>query len=174
MSLIDIPRFKCYVNKSYLTNGKEIGYLEAYCFAVTCIEARPLLFTVHTVEGAIFSRLPIWAIYHKLPELDQLPKGKLDKWGAISSEGQAIAHQYLKDYWVETRIGQGIYKFTIDYFGGGFSEDPEQHKTSNIIFLDNGQICAMPNNYCIFKDEHFTDDEIKTKYARNSKYFMLE
>lgn len=175
--ILDVPRFKCFVDKRFLTNDAETGLLEAYCFSVTLIESRPLLWTVHTIDGAVYSRLPTWAIYTRPDALVVDESQHLDTWGAISSNGQVIAHQYLKDYWAEVTLGgskqEGLYKFTIDYFDGGFSECPEQHKTSNIIFLESGQICAVPNNYCLFKDRHFVNDEVTTKYRRNTRYYTL-
>lgn len=168
---INIPRFKCYVDKYFLTNKKEKGLIEAYCIAVTTVESRPLLWTIHTIEGALWSRIPTWAIYTKPTKLRAT--NLVDLWGAISSNSQVVKYNYLKDYWVKTKFGDGIYQFTIDYFKDGFSEDPEQHKTSNIIFLENGYVVAMPNNYCIFKDRHFTIDKIKTKYQRTSEYYKL-
>lgn len=171
---LDVPRLKILVDKKFLTNKKENGLIEAYLFAVTLIESRPLLFTVHTIDGAVYSRIPIDALYTKKPK-KILNRRYLDPWGAISSNGQVVSHQYLKDYAVQSvrceRLGR--YLFTIDYFNGGFAEDPEEFKTSNVIALENGQICAWPNNYCLFKDEHFTESPVKTKYSRNKEYFVL-
>lgn len=175
--LINIPRFKCFVEKEFLTAGAESGRIEAYCFAVTLLESRPLLFTVHTIEGALFSRLPIWSLSHRAYPEEVLSREKLDPWGAISGNGHAVAYDYLKDYHtvvtVEGKQAEGRYAFTIDYFSGGFSEDPEQHKTSNIIFLEGGQICAVPNNFCLFPDSHFTRKEVTTGYKRSSNYYTL-
>lgn len=175
--ILDIPRFKCFIDVKYLTDGKSSGFVEGYCFSVTLLESRPLLFTVHTIHGAVYSRIPIQAIYHQIPEntLNLLESKKLDPWGAISSEGQAICHQYLKDYetlYLKEDI-KGVYKFTIDYFNGGFAQDPEQHKTSNVLFLDNGQIAAIPNNFCLFLDGHFTTSVVDLPYKRNTQYYYI-
>jgi len=104
----------------------------------------------------------------------------LDMWGAISSQAQAVKHKYLKDYEVYVnftdKVVKGTYQFTIDYFEDGFSEDPEQHKTSNIIFLDSGYICAVPNNYCLFKDKHFTkpiEEKSQIENKRQSIYHKV-
>lgn len=177
--ILDIPRFKCQVEAHFLSNGTEKGYVDAYCFAVTLIEARPIMFTVHTVHGAIYSRLPIWALRQNITTKTEKKTfyKSLDQWGAISSTAQVIKHAYLKDYSVKAMPldMMGTYWFTIDYFGEDFSQDPEQSKTSNIIMLDNGQICAMPNNMCLFQDRHFTDNEKpRFKYKRSLKYHHLD
>ena len=170
---IDIPRFKCFVNKLYLTNQEETGLVEAYCFAITLIESRPLLFTVHTVDGAIYSRLPLNALKWHKTDFKEHPLKHVDPWGAISSNGHAVAHSYLKDYGIKTIFGVGTYMFTIDYFDGGFAEDPEQHKCSHMIQMRDGYFFAFPNNMCWFLDGHFTNPIPGTDYKRNDIYFRL-
>lgn len=178
--ILDIPRFKCYTKSEYLSDNQVAGkYIEAYAFAVTLIESRTILWTVHTIDGAVYSRLPTKAIFHQIPEKEE--NFKHDIFGAISSDAQVVEHQYLKDYMVEvlqedgTQL-RGVYKFTIDYFTGGFAQDPEQHKTSNIIFMDNGHIFIGPNNMLLFKDTHFTKESGKEDllYRRNSTYYYME
>lgn len=175
--ILDIPRFKCLIDKRFVTDFKESGFVEAYCFAVTLLENRPLLFTVHTVHGAVYSRLPIWALYTKECEIKDAFWTFRDTWGAISSIGGVIEHKYLKDYEVECKTGPtssewGRYAFTIDYFEGGFSQDPEQHKCSHVIFMKSGAIAAYPNNNLRFFDKHFTDIET-LQYRRNSNYYTI-
>lgn len=178
---INVPRFKAFINTKFLGNSN-LNYIEGYIFAVTLIENRPLLWTVHTIDGAVWSRIPTWAI--KWEHKETMLNGEYmdaDIWGAISSNGHAIVYDYLKDYQVfitkDNSVFSGMYKFTIDYFDGGFAEDPEQHKTSNIIFLDNGQVVSVPNNFCLFKDKHFTTDEdapLSVDYKRRSIYYTLD
>lgn len=173
--ILDIPRFKCFIDCNYLTGGDLDGIEEAYCFAVTLIENRPILWTIHTINGAVYSRIPTWAIYlcdDKL--IENLPKD-LDPWGAISSDGQIIKHQYLKDYEVHFQNKTGRYLFTIDYFDGGFSEDPEQHKTTNVIHGVDDRLYCLPNNQCVFNDRHFTTSIKNVKhYRRNEIYYTLD
>jgi hypothetical protein len=177
--ILDFPRLKVRIDKSFISNGE--GFEDGYIFAVTLLENRPLLFTVHLESGAIYSRLPLKAFENKLYEHMELTETELenvDPWGAISSFGQVIKHEYLKDYAVKVRNGEsfinGMYWATIDYMEGGFAQDPEQHKTSNIILLENGQIGAYPNNHCLFVDRHFTKEDPETQYRRNDEYFTLE
>ena len=49
--------------------------------------------------------------------------------------------------------------FTIDFahsdpaeLNTNRSEFPDEHKSSNLIKLDNGQICIQPNNRILWKD----------------------
>ena len=168
--LLDFPRLKVFVNRDYMTDGSGAGREEAYVFAVTLLESRPLLFTVHTEFGAIYSRLPIEALAWKVKPTDN----SYDMWGAISGNGTVVQHQYLKDYRVNIPKYKtsGRYWCTIDYYDGGFAQDPEQHKTANIILAESGAILAVPNNECYFMDEHFTKAVKNVSYKRNKKYYL--
>lgn len=173
-SLIDFPRLKCYCDRRYITNYEQRGYVECYVFAVTLLESRPLLFTIHTIDGAVYSRIPLEALRMKKRPSILLA----DKWGAISSYGQVVQHQYLKDYRCKWLINQeeGMYWATIDYIEGGFAHDPEQHKTSNIILMDRGDIVALPNNEVVFLDNHFVNkgsEERLRQYRRNTQYYTV-
>lgn len=169
--LLDFPRLKVYVNRDYMTDGSGNGREEAYVFAVTLLESRPLLFTVHTEYGAVYSRLPLQALAWKEKPTDN----SYDKWGAISGNGTVVQHAYLKDYLVQVPYfkAHGRYWCTIDYYDGGFAQDPQQHKTANIILADSGAILAVPNNDCIFRDNHFTKYVKNMSYKRNTKYYTI-
>lgn len=152
--------------------------IEAYAFAVTILESRPLLFTVHTIDGAIYSRLPLAALVTKKIFSEDLTEFEVDVWGSISNKATVIQHKYLKDYDVQVKINgktlEGTYFLTIDPEEGGFAQDPEQHKTNNIVLLDNGQICSVPNNMCLFLDKHFVHKQVDlSKYKRNSRYYKI-
>lgn len=170
--LLDIPRFKAYCDRSYMTDGSGKGMEEVYIFAVTLLEGRPLLFTCHTEFGAVYSRLPIIAFHHsRRPQT-----ASVDRWGAISGNGTCVQHTYLKDYRCKLLRPHPntmcMYHCTIDYYNGGFAQDPEQHKTSNILFGDDGAIYILPNNEILFLDEHFTKPSTSITYKRNTKYFI--
>lgn len=170
MITIDIPYIHCYVRGEFVSEQTEP--IECYIFAATAILNRPLLFTCHTISGAVYSRLPVEAF------ISRKDAGKLDNlapWGCIGNYMSVVEHQYLKDYevTVPNLNTSGRYLMTFDQFNGGFSEDPEQHKTMNFIELETGQYALMPNNYCIFNDSHFTrDDDIK--YKRQISYWRSE
>ena len=63
----------------------------------------------------------------------------------------------------------GEYLFTIDnchpdanIMNSGYSEIPEEHKSFNILGLDNGHFAAQPSNRCLFYDKSLTPAELKT------------
>ena len=74
--LINTPYIKCYVDNNFI-KSKE-GRTEGYIFAITAIINRPHLFHIHTVDGAIYSRLPIWALYSQDYRSNNLDKKELE------------------------------------------------------------------------------------------------
>lgn len=40
----------------------------------------------------------------------------------------------------------------------------------NVIVLGTGMLCALPNNYCLLVDNHFTNNVLYPKYKRSSEY----
>jgi hypothetical protein len=178
---INTPYVHCKVSRYFLTDKKaDINDLEeCYIFAVTCINNRPPLFTCHTQKGAIFSRLPL----HAFRSLSYKPNYELHydlsdlcPWTVVGNSASVIQYEYLKNYEVKAlKLNEmGKYQFTIDYFNGGLSEDPEQHKTHNIIELDNGYFAAVPNNYMLAKDEHFTFDNSPIDYSRQTEFWRVD
>ena len=170
--IIDCPYIKCFLRLEFVHDLKSHHGLfeECYIFAVTGIMNRPLLFTAHLESGAVFSRLPI----HAFCFVESAPIRTIEElmpWGCVGNSIQIIQHAYLKNYEVETSIGPGRYLFTVDQFGGGFTEDPEQHKTMNVVELYDGNLAAMPNNKCRFFDTHFTVKKEST-YTRQTSFWV--
>lgn len=178
MQLLDTPFIHCWVKDRFLYNGDETkkGLTEGYIFAVTCLFNRALLFSVHLKTGAVFSRLPINAFLHeKIDNHDEFDLEQLEPWLVMADKHAIIEHRYFKEYDIIVRApefqGKGRYVLTIDAIEGGFAQHPYEHKTFNIIAMENGHFAAMPNNFCIFKDEHFTDTTELPHYRRNTNYW---
>jgi hypothetical protein len=62
----------------------------------------------------------------------------------------------------------GWYMFTIDNANATnlernvtYSETPSQHKSFNILKLENGHFAAQPNNRVIFYDKSYTPSKLK-------------
>ena len=66
------------------------------------------------------------------------------------------------------KMYEGNYMFSIDSCSAtnkelnvGYSENPSQHKSFNIIKLDNGHFAAQPNNRVLFYDKSLTPSKPK-------------
>lgn len=179
----DLPTILIKVNNHYLTNGKSLGFTEGYLISVKAQSNKPLLFTVHLETGALWSGLPIEALrcekFEILNNKVLFATEKLQPYSCLEGDIQVIQHKYLKNYPGIFKVGSiemaGYYLFTIDYCGEGLSDDPTQFKTHNIIQLENGQLAALPNNYCKFLDNHFVDKKKEyqlSSYKRNTKNYL--
>jgi hypothetical protein len=120
--------------------------------------------------GALFDKLPISAfVWHDiLEEDDQLPLDVLQIWDAMSHHVEVVHKPLLTGLRAEFlgkdgRMHGGEYMWTLDNCSPdpripdfGFSETPEEHKSFNLLRLDNGQFALQPNNRCRFVDPSLT------------------
>jgi hypothetical protein len=167
---MNTPTIKVAVDQSFL-NG-ERGIVEGYLVHIRAIPSRPLLFSVHLASGALYSGLPIHALYS--PESSRaLPKSleEAQPWSCLEVAKLEVI-DYFKDYNVRLlSTGQiGRYLFSVDYVGEGLAQDPEQYKMHHIIALEDSCLVAMPNNYIVFEDKHFTETQV-IKLNRSKTYW---
>lgn len=175
-------------NPAALARHPELPPLvEAYLVAVTAQAGRPLLFTVLLENGALFSGLPISALFcekygAEVSTTSQcLSVVEAQPWSCLEGPAQIVEYELLLDaqVWVRTPRLENrncFYLFTIDYHGEGLAQDPEQSKSHNILVTDHGQLLAMPNNYCLFRNEWFTGGRLAfpTWLRRQSAYYRAE
>lgn len=175
--LVELIPLKVFVKSDYVTNGNvKDEFIEAYLLAVKAVANRALDFTVYTEHGAIYSGLPIEAIFKHKPEkgYKHLTTDLLQPYTCLEGPVNVIKYSLLDNATclVPSLKTVGNYLFTIDYHGNGLANDPEQHKTHNIIYLDSGQFAAMPNNYIQFMDNWFAGKTVqKYPYKRRTKTY---
>ena len=174
-----IPSLPICVDNHYISPEKA-GVEKAYLVGITTQRNQPLLFTVHLQSGALYSRLPIEALYSFRfgGRLDFLFETKdLQPWSCLSDTSQVYAIDHLRYYDVRVKINKvelpAHYLMTVDYFGDGLADDPEQFKTHNLVVLPNCQIAALPNNRCLFVDQYFTTGDSWPRYQRRSKHYFV-
>lgn len=181
MFIVNVPQIPVLVDKAYL-GLDEPGFEAANLVAVTSVPNRPLFFTAHLESGALWQRLPIDALRCLRYEITN-PDGllynlaELQPYSCLHGDINCISLDYLRHYEVKVRIGNdvvgGHYLFTVDVVGHGLAEDPEQHKAHQVCVLENGQLCAVPNNHLIFTDNYHTiQDGQFPKYKRVNKFYL--
>jgi hypothetical protein len=137
--------------------------------------------------AALYDKLPVsafrWRDYSALkaddagvlrpsPEED-LPLDMLQIWDALSYYVTVVEKPLLKGlrcefFGKDKQLHRGQYLFTLD----GCNPDPripdftfvetmEEHKSYNLLRLDNGQFALQPNNRCRFFDPALTPAETK-------------
>ena len=173
-SLSPIPVF---VKKEYLYD-LEKGHGEltpGIWISVKSVMYKALYFeTLLTEYGALFDKLPISAFVWKedYDKENQLPLDVLQLWDCFDYHVTVIQKPLLSRcqfFGKDNRIHDGEYIFTIDnahpdtnVLDMNFSEHDPEHKSFNIIQLDNGQFAAQPNNRIIWRDSSLTPEDLKT------------
>ena len=168
----NLPPIQCYIRKEYLYDfQKGFGEFEpCYWVSVKSIKGKALYIESLLVNyGALYDKLPISAYVWKtdLGE-EQLPLDFLEIWDAFSYNISVIEKTTLNGlkcqvFMKDKKFYKGEYLFTIDSchsdsneLNVSLSETPNEHKSFNIIKLDNGQFCAQPNNRVLFFDQSLT------------------
>ena len=130
------------------------------CLAIRCksIQGRALYFETYLPEyGALYDKLPISAFVNSPDIKNSLELEELELWDAFSYHITIIEKKNLGErckYLAPSKKWYyGKYLFTIDschadtnILNVSYAEVPEEHKSFNILELDNGHYAAQPNN----------------------------
>ena len=120
----------------------------------------------------MFDKLPISAFVWKEDyDIDnQLTLDVLQLWDCFDYDITVVQKPLLSrcEYFGKDRkMHAGEYEFTIDnahrdhsYIDTNFSEHDPEHKSFNVIRLDNGQFAAQPNNRIIWRDSSLTPEKL--------------
>ena len=172
----NLPPIELYVKKEYLYDlEKGHGELvEGLWVSVKSIQGRALYFETYLPEyGAVYDKLPISAFVWKedIKQQDMLPLDVLQLWDCFDYHLTVIEKPILSRcefFGKDKKMHPGEYQFTIDNCHPdkervdiNFSEHDPEHKSFNIIALDNGQFAAQPNNRVIWRDSSLTPDNLK-------------
>lgn len=188
----NVPPIQCYVRKEYLYDfQKGHGEFEpCYWVSVKSIKGKALYIeSLLTNYGALYDKLPISAYVWKtdLKNDTLLPLDYLEIWDAFSYHITVIQKETLKDldvmvYMKDREFHHGTYMFTIDSchsdpneINTSLSETPNEHKSFNLIKLDNGQFAAQPNNRILLYDQSLTTNGVtKPDFKVSTREFICE
>lgn len=169
--LANVPPVKCFVRKEYLYNFEQgHGDFEPCVWiSVKSIKGKALYIeALLTNYGAVYDKLPISAFVHHTDAPGELPLDFLQIWDCFSYNITILAKASLSKlrtqvFMKDKEMYEGEYMFTIDSchsdpneLDTSLSQTPDEHKSFNIIKLDNGQFCAQPNNRVLFFDQSLT------------------
>ncbi len=182
----NLPPIKCFVRKEFLYDfEKGHGELEP-CWWVSIKSLRGQAFRIEAYlnnYGALYDKLPLHAYVWKtdINENELYPLDWLQLWDCFSYNITVIKKQRLRNARCEVIMkdkskAPGYYLFTIDSCSSdpneldiSWAETPNEHKSFNIIKLDNGQFAAQPNNRILWKHQSQTPSvDLKTLYFRFS------
>lgn len=189
--ICNLPNTKVHVRKEYLMDGKEGHgeFVEGHWVTLKSIPGRAFYFETYLPEyGALYDKLPISAFVSspETPDPD-LPLNDLQFWNAMDYGVTAIYKHFIgsMDFEVFTRSHQiikGTYMFTIDNYhihtdevDYSTAEVPEEHKSFNVIELENGQYAAYPNNRMRVYDNSLTPPKPKMPdFKVSTEFYQVE
>ena len=173
----NIPPIEVFIKKEFLYDfqkdekGKLLGkgeFESAHWISTKSIPNQALYFEslIHDY-GALYDKLPLHAYVWKtdIDEDKLYPLDWLQLWDSFSYNITVIKKQRLRNARCEVVMkdkskAPGYYLFTIDSCSSdpneldvSWAETPNEHKSFNIIKLDNGQFAAQPNSIVTGKQE---------------------
>jgi len=189
--LANLPNTKVYVRKEYLMDfkGGHGEFVEGHWVTVKSMPGRAFYFETYLPEyAALYDKLPISAFVSEPNKPDpDLPLQDLQFWNAMDYGVTAIYKQFIgsMDFEILTRSHQvmhGTYLFTLDNYHESAdeidystSEIPEEHKSFNILELDNGQYAAYPNNRMRVYDNSLTPKQPKNPdFKVSTQFYQVE
>lgn len=171
-----LPPIPVYVRKEYLYD-LEKGHGEftpGIWISVKSTQYKALYFeTLLTEYGALYDKLPLSAFTWKTDvDMDNyLDLDTLQLWDCFDYHLTVIEKPLLSRcefFGKDKQMHAGEYLFTIDnahpdnsVLDINFSEHDPEHKSFNVIQLDNGQFAAQPNNRVVWRDSSLTPDKLK-------------
>ena len=189
--ICNLPSVEVYVRKEYLRDHEDGHgeFVKGVWVAAKSIPGRAFYFESFLPEyGALFDKLPISAFLRepKIPNPD-LDLPNLQFWNCMDYGVVAITKQFIgsMDYEILTRdhgIMHGSYICTLDNYHAdsnnidySTSEQPAEHKSFNLLELDNGQFCLYPNNRMRVYDNSLTPKEPKMPdFKVSTEYYQVE
>jgi len=189
--ICNLPNQKVYVRNEYLyDHEKGHGeFTEGHWVSAKSLPGRAFYFETFLPEyGALYDKLPISAFVSepKTPTPD-MSLENLQFWNCMDYGVTAVYKQFIgsMDFEVLTRdhgIMHGIYICTLDNYHASAdevdystSEIPAEHKSFNLLELDNGQYCLYPNNRMRVYDNSLTPKEPKMPdFKVSTEYYQVE
>ena len=173
-----LPPVKVWVRPEYLYDFKHrrnAPLVAGVWVSVKALRGEALRFETYLTEyGALFDKLPIHAFQHKPTIENDLPLDTLEIWDALSYHVTVVEKPLLKGLRAEffgkdKALHSGEFMFTLDTCNADpripdftFSESADEHKSYNVLKLDNGQFALQPNNRCRFFEPALNPREMKT------------
>lgn len=189
--ICNLPSVEVYVRKEYLRDHEDGHgeFVKGVWVSAKSIPGRAFYFESFLPEyGALFDKLPISAFLRepKIPDPD-LDLPNLQFWNCMDYGVVAITKQFIgsMDYEILTRdhgIMHGSYICTLDNYHAdannidySTSEQPAEHKSFNLLELDNGQFCLYPNNRMRVYDNSLTPKKPKMPdFKVSTEYYQVE
>ena len=190
-SIVNLPSIDVWVRKEYLKDHEDGHgeFVKGIWITAKSIPGRAFYFETYLPDyGALYDKLPISAFVSKpvvpTPDMDLY---NLQFWNCMDYGVVAITKNFIAsmDFEVYTRDHgtlTGQYVATLDNYHAdpdvidySTSEKPAEHKSHNIIELENGQFCLYPNNRMRVYDNSLTPDEpLQPDFKVSTEIYQVE
>ena len=189
--ICNIPNQKVWVRREYLRDLQDGHgeFVEGHWVSAKSLPGRAFYFETFLPEyGALFDKLPISAFVSEpnTPSVDMaLPD--LQFWncmdygvtciqkqfiGSMDFEVYTKNHGFVKGSYIATLDNYHIHADEVDY---STAEQPDEHKSFNLLELENGQYCLYPNNRMRVYDNSLTPKNPKMPDFRvSTEYYQVE
>ena len=189
--ICNLPSVEVWVRKEYLTDHQSGHgeFVKGVWVSCKSIPGRAFYFETYLPEyAAMYDKLPISA-FVSAPEtpspdmnLPNLQFWNCMDYGVMSIHKQFIGSMDFECYTRDHGIIKGEYICTIDNYHQdcdqidyATSENPAEHKSHNLIELENGQYALYPNNRMRIFDNSLTPVDPKMPdFKVSTQYYSVE
>lgn len=169
-----------YINVDNVFLGEELfenKTSKAIWHGVYCRPDQALMLHVMLESGAHWTGLPIHSISTNLNF--KYNHTELMPWACMGENIEAVKFNYLEGLKCETINPineEGRHTGILIDWNDGYSRYPQEHKPLNLIHLNCGQFALLPNNFVIYYDKHFINEDRKDlkRYLRGDKIYWGE
>lgn len=173
--ICNLPAIHVWVRKEYLRDHEDGHgeFVKGVWVSCKSMPGRAFYFETYLPDyGAMFDKLPISAFVSEpeTPKKD-LKLHNLQFWncmdyGVVSIHKQFVSSMMFEAYTRDQGKLKGTYLATIDNYHADIntidystSETPAEHKSHNLLELENGQFGLYPNNRMRIYDNSLTPDK---------------
>ena len=173
--ICNLPAIHVWVRREYLRDHEDGHgeFVKGVWVSCKSMPGRAFYFETYLPDyGAMFDKLPISAFVSEpeTPKKD-LERHNLQFWncmdyGVVSIHKQFVSSMMFEAYTRDQGKLKGTYVATIDNYHADIntidystSETPAEHKSHNLLELENGQFGLYPNNRMRIYDNSLTPDK---------------
>ena len=173
--ICNLPAIHVWVRREYLRDHEDGHgeFVKGVWVSCKSMPGRAFYFETYLPDyGAMFDRLPVSAFVSepetpkKDLELHNLQFWNCMDYGVVSIHKQFVSSMMFEAYTRDQGKLKGTYVATIDNYHADIntidystSETPAEHKSHNLLELENGQFGLYPNNRMRIYDNSLTPDK---------------